>query len=236
MTTDPTSRKNEIILYQPDNAIQLEVIIADDTAWLTQAQMVDLFAITKQNVSLHINNVFKEGELERNSVVKDYLTTAQDGKSYHTKYYNLDVIISVGYRVKSRRGTEFRIPPVEITPFEDALLCYIMLEHLDQRHYEYFGIIEGQSMTEDVRLGLYTKLTEEQKNILKRDFLIKHTVRITGISKRTALLIELAKLHFPDEMAVAEHTQNEEYEKKHQVIKEQIDKMCLENEEIKEVA
>lgn len=70
--------------------------------------MVDLFQSTKQNISLHINNIFKEGELQRNAVVKEYLTTAADGKRYRTKYYSLDVIISVGYRVKSLRGTQFR--------------------------------------------------------------------------------------------------------------------------------
>ncbi|AFH48736.1 Putative virulence protein [Ignavibacterium album JCM 16511] len=71
--------------------------------------MVILFQTTKQNVSLHINNIFKEGELSEKSVVKEYLTTAADGKTYKTKYYNLDVIISVGCRVKSKRGTQFRI-------------------------------------------------------------------------------------------------------------------------------
>jgi len=71
--------------------------------------MVDLFQTTKQNISLHIRNVFKEGELVEISVVKEYLTTAADGKDYRTKYYNLDGIISVGYRVKSHRGTQFRI-------------------------------------------------------------------------------------------------------------------------------
>ena len=76
--------------------------------WLSQAQMTELFGSTKQNISLHINKIFKEGELKQNSVVKDYLTTALDGKKYQTKYYNLDVIISVGYRVKSIRGTQFR--------------------------------------------------------------------------------------------------------------------------------
>jgi hypothetical protein len=80
-----------------------------ETVWLSQAQMAELFQATKQNVSLHINNVFKEGELEPSSVVKEYLTTATDGKHYRIKYYNLDVIISVGYRVKSQRGTQFRI-------------------------------------------------------------------------------------------------------------------------------
>jgi prophage maintenance system killer protein len=79
-----------------------------DTAWLNQSQMANLFAQTKQNISLHINNCFKEGELDENSVVKDSLTTAADGKKYNTKYYNLDVIISVGYRVKSKQGTQFR--------------------------------------------------------------------------------------------------------------------------------
>ncbi len=100
--------ENEIILYQPDEAVKIEVRVEDETVWLTQQQMAMLFETTKQNISLHINNVFKEKELERDSVVKDFLTTASDGKKYHVQYYNLDVIISVGYRVKSLRGTQFR--------------------------------------------------------------------------------------------------------------------------------
>lgn len=102
------SEGNEIILYQPDSTLSLDVRVENETVWLNQAQMVDLFQSTKQNISLHINNIFKEGELQRNSVVKEYLTTASDGKRYRTKYYSLDVIISVGYRVKSLRGTQFR--------------------------------------------------------------------------------------------------------------------------------
>lgn len=99
----------EFVLYQPDGSTRLEVLVEAETVWLTQSQMTMLFQTTKQNVSLHINNIFKEGELEKISVVKDFLTTASDGKKYHTKYYNLDVIISVGYHVKSKRGTLFRI-------------------------------------------------------------------------------------------------------------------------------
>lgn len=99
---------NEIILYQPDETLSLNVIVEDESVWLSQSQMSDLFQATKQNISLHINNVFKEGELSPESVVKESLTTAADGKRYKTKYYNLDVIISVGYRVKSKRGTQFR--------------------------------------------------------------------------------------------------------------------------------
>ena len=102
--------KGEIIIYQSDDtSTHLDVLIDEDTVWLTQTQMVELFYSTKQNISLHINNIFKEGELSRNSVVKYSLTTASDGKKYKTSYYNLDVIISVGYRVKSQRGTQFRI-------------------------------------------------------------------------------------------------------------------------------
>jgi len=102
--------KNEIILYQPNEiAEHIEVMLEDETVWLTQAQMATLFDQTKQNISLHINNCFREKELELNSVVKESLTTAKDGKKYNTKIYNLDVIISVGYRVKSKQGTQFRI-------------------------------------------------------------------------------------------------------------------------------
>jgi len=102
--------KGEIIIYQSEAlSQQIEVRMEDETVWLTQAQMQLLFDSSKQNISLHINNVFKEGELDKNSVVKYSLTTAADGKKYNTSLYNLDVIISVGYRVKSQRGTQFRI-------------------------------------------------------------------------------------------------------------------------------
>ena len=103
--------QGEILIYQPqDNTnFQIEVRIEDDTVWLTQAQMAELFHSTRNNITLHIGNIFKENELEQHSVCKDYLLTAQDGKNYKTKFYSLDVIISVGYRVKSKRGTQFRI-------------------------------------------------------------------------------------------------------------------------------
>ena len=103
--------QGEIVLYKTldSSEVQIEVRVDEETVWLTQSQMIDLFDSTKQNISLHINNIFKEGELNRNSVVKEYLTTAADGKNYKTKFYNLDIIISVGYRVKSKRGVQFRI-------------------------------------------------------------------------------------------------------------------------------
>jgi hypothetical protein len=101
---------SELLFYSSDDGkSKIEVRLENETVWLSQTQMLELFQTTKQNVSLHIKNVFAEGELDENSVVKEYLTTAADGKKYRTKYYNLDVIISVGYRVKSHRGTQFRI-------------------------------------------------------------------------------------------------------------------------------
>ena len=105
--------KNEIILYQLDELPEhIEVRFEDDTVWLTQTQMSTLFNQTTQNISLHINNCFREGELDKVSTVKESLRVQKEG-SRHVKrkidLYNLDVIISVGYRVKSKQGTQFRI-------------------------------------------------------------------------------------------------------------------------------
>lgn len=102
---------NEIVLYKPNEQFHLEVQVADETVWLSQQQMVALFDSTKQNISLHISNIFKEGELIKEATVKEYLTVQTEGGRQVTRkvlYYNLDVIISVGYRVKSLRGTQFR--------------------------------------------------------------------------------------------------------------------------------
>lgn len=103
--------QEEIATYYVKNQLSntIKVRVEDDSVWLTQAQMVELFDSTKQNISLHINNIFREKELDKSSVVKYSLTTATDGKKYKVAHYNLDVIISVGYRVKSVRGTQFRI-------------------------------------------------------------------------------------------------------------------------------
>ncbi|MDP2338549.1 MAG: RhuM family protein [Bacteroidota bacterium] len=101
---------SQILIYQTEDGItKIDVRLENETVWLNQAQMVKLFQTTKQNISLHVRNIFDEGELHEDPVVKEYLTTASDGKNYRTKYYNLDVIISVGYRVKSHRGIQFRI-------------------------------------------------------------------------------------------------------------------------------
>ncbi len=103
-------RKSRFLIYQAENGvIKIDVRFEDETVWLTQQLMAELFQTTKQNIGLHLKNIFGEGELAREAVVKDFFTTAADGKSYNTRFYNLDAIISVGYRVKSRVATQFRI-------------------------------------------------------------------------------------------------------------------------------
>jgi hypothetical protein len=98
-----------LILYTTeDGKSQIQLRAEERTVWLTQLEMAELFATTKQNVSLHLQNIFEDGELQEGSVVKESLTTASDGKNYETKLYNLDAILAVGYRVRSPRGVQFR--------------------------------------------------------------------------------------------------------------------------------
>ena len=106
-----TNQQNgEIIMYQTEDGLtKIDVRLEAETVWLTQAQVMDLFQSSKSNISEHISHIFEEGELIEDSVVRKFRTTGADGKNYNTKHYNLDVIISVGYRVKSLRGTQFRI-------------------------------------------------------------------------------------------------------------------------------
>ena len=104
------NQNSDFILYtSQDGEIRVDVFVNNETVWLTQKAMQELFDRSKSTVSEHISNVFKEGELGENQVVRKFRTTADDGKDYEVSYYNLDVIISVGYRIKSQRGTQFRI-------------------------------------------------------------------------------------------------------------------------------
>ena len=106
--------RGNFVLYQTeDGQTRIEVRLQDESVWLDQATLTELFQTSKQNISLHFKNIFAEGELAENRVVKEYLTTAADGKQYRTKHYNLEAIIAVGYRVKSHRGTQFRLLATE---------------------------------------------------------------------------------------------------------------------------
>lgn len=102
--------KNQIVLFETeDKEITLPVSVSNETVWLSIDDMAELFKRDKSTISRHLKNIFNEGELIRNSVVAYFATTATDGKMYNVEYFNLDVIISIGYRVKSQRGTQFRI-------------------------------------------------------------------------------------------------------------------------------
>jgi len=128
--------QGEIVIYKAFESadFQIEVRVEDETVWLSQAQMVELFNATKQNISLHINNIFKERELDAASTVKEYLTVQFEGlRKVKRKiaFYNLDVIISVGYRVKSQRGTQFRIWAKQV--LKDYLLKgYVTNQRIDK--------------------------------------------------------------------------------------------------------
>ena len=103
------NQTNIIIYNTADGKAQVSLYANDGSAWMNQSQLATLFDTTKQNISLHIINILKEGELTKESVVKDYLTTATDGKEYSVTFYSLDMILAIGFRVRSKRGTQFRI-------------------------------------------------------------------------------------------------------------------------------
>ncbi|KER03308.1 virulence RhuM family protein [Photorhabdus temperata] len=104
-----TDNHSQFIIYQTeDGETRLDVRFQDETVWLTQALMAELFQTSKQNIGQHLKNIFREKELIEDAVVKEFFTTAVDGKNYRTKHYNLDAIISVGYRVQSHTATRFR--------------------------------------------------------------------------------------------------------------------------------
>jgi hypothetical protein len=112
MSTRPVTEPvtpSQILFYQSeDGSSRIEVRLDEGTVWLTQARIAELYQTSIPNINMHIRNILNDDELEKNSVIKEYLTTAADGKHYHTLYYNLDMILAVGYRVRSHRGTQFR--------------------------------------------------------------------------------------------------------------------------------
>lgn len=142
--------EGEIILYQSENSTQIEVRIKNETVWLSLNQMSDLFERDKSVISRHIRNIFEEGELDRLSVVAKNATTAIDGKTYQIEFYSLDVIISVGYRVKSKRGTQFRIWANQI------LRQYLLNGHVVNQR---FDRIERKILEHDQKFDLLIKTT-----------------------------------------------------------------------------
>ena len=118
--------KNNMIIYiSKDGNVKVDVNIQNEDIWMSQDVMANLYDTTKNNISMHLKNIFEEGELEKDSVVKKFLTTASDGKKYNVLHYNLDAIIAVGYRINSKKATEFRI---WATTLRNCLLEFVILD------------------------------------------------------------------------------------------------------------
>lgn len=160
--------RGKIVIYQTkDGKTSIDVKLENETVWLTLSQITELFDRDKSVVSRHISNVFREGELDRNSVVAKNATTASDGKIYQVEYFNLDVIISVGYRVKSQRGTQFRIWANKI--LKDYLIKgyainqqvkAVQLEDLKSTVRLLSNVIEHKQLTLDEANGLLRVITD----------------------------------------------------------------------------
>ena len=154
--------KNEIVIYQSEAIpTRIDVKIEDETVWLSQAQMTELFQSTKQNISLHINNIYNEGELQKESTVKECLTVQIEGKRQVQRkitIYNLDVIISVGYRVKSKQGTQFRIWATKV--LKDYLLKGYAINNRMNRIEDNVGQLTKK--VNEIDLQLNTNLPPKQ--------------------------------------------------------------------------
>ena len=146
-------QQGEIILYQPDESVRMEVRIEDETVWLTQAQIAELFETKRQAITKHLKNIFQSGELNENSVCSILELTASDGKSYKTKTYNLDAIISVGYRVNSKHATLF------LRWASQVLKDYLLKGHvINQRISNLEQRVDAKFLSYDMQL---TRLNEK---------------------------------------------------------------------------
>lgn len=179
----------------------------------------------------HTGNLPANGESVQNSGKPDLMTVLllKDKKNREAALCNMieDTKKLIG---------DTDIPPAELSPFEEALIFFVMLPDLNRQHFELFGIPEGREISEDDMFGLYNSLTETQKNVLKRDFMIKNMINTSGICKKSALLLELCKYYFPDETAEMENAQNEKYQKQKEVIQDQMVKIKAKTEQMQETA
>lgn len=150
MAKNELQKINNFVIFQTDEGkINIDVFFAEDTLWLTQKVMAELFGTTKQNISLHLQNIFKEQELAENSVVKDFLTTASDNKIYQTKFYSLDAIIAVGYRINSKQATKFRIWATKI--LQEFIIKGFAMDDERLKQIKHFGKDYFEEMLERIR-------------------------------------------------------------------------------------
>ena len=173
-------QQGEIILYQPDESVRMEVRIEDETVWLTQAQIAELFETKRQAITKHLKNIFQSGELNENSVCSILELTASDGKSYKTKTYNLDAIISVGYRVNSKNATLFRRWASQV------LKDYLLKGHVINQHISNLEQrVDAKFLSYDMQL---TRLNE------KVDFFVRTSLPpVEGIFFAYAFATNLIK-------------------------------------------
>ena len=190
MSENDKQYTDEIVLYNdPDGMPLLDVRLDEETVWLSQAQMVTLFEKDLRTISEHVRNIFKEGELDEPAVIRKFRITAADGKSYSVNHYNLDVVISVGYRVKSRRGTQFRIWATRVLK-EHLLSGYTLYEK---------RLIEQKQRWEEMQqtLGLLGRIIE------KRSFTLDEADSLLQVIADYAKALDLLddydhqKLEFP---------------------------------------
>ena len=158
---------NNFVIFQTEKGkvnINIDIFFKDENLWLTQKKIAELFETTKQNISLHLKNIFSSSELVEGAVVKDFLTTASDGKSYQTKFYNLDAIIAVGYRVNSKQATHFRIWATKI--LKEYTIKGFALDDERLKQIRHFGKDYFSNLLERIReiraseRRLYQKITD----------------------------------------------------------------------------
>jgi prophage maintenance system killer protein len=195
--------KRGVVIYQTKSGgLELKGDFSHETIWATQDQIAQLFNTTKQNVGLHLKNIFKSGELSENSVVKDFFTTARDGKQYRVKFYNVDAIISVGYRVNSTTATQFRQWATK-TLREHITKGFTINKKRLAKNYEQFltaveqvkkllpsgGVVDAQSTLELVKLfaGTWLSLDAYDKASLPTTGVTKKQVRFTATDLDHAL-------------------------------------------------
>lgn len=193
--------RGEVILYKSGREVELEVKLQEETVWLNLNQLCVLFERDKSVISRHISNLFKENELQRNSVVANFATTGTDGKSYQVDYYNLDVIISVGYRVKSKRGIQFRIWANKV--LKDYLIKGYALnekrltetkEKLEEvtENLKLLGrIVKQQKLTENENLAFLNLISDYAFALDMLDKYDHHTIDELKTNRKSVYKIEL---------------------------------------------
>ncbi len=189
MTTPNTASRGELVFYQaPDGSVKMDVRLERESLWLSLNQMAELFERDKSVVSRHLRNVFKEGELGRESVVAKNATTATDGKTYQVEFFNLDAIISVGYRVNSKRGTQFRIWATSVLR-DHVLKGYSVnqnrLRDLNQAVRLIADVVERKDLSGDEATALLRVVGEYSRALDLLDDYDHQRVRVPDASGKT---------------------------------------------------